>query len=119
MIRLCRVDSINKDTEEYIKKEMYNFVFDVGSYFIKDEDIIIGMIDYEIFEEYVKIYSIQISDKYRNKGYGRKVINLLLKKKGMICGEATSTSVGFYSRFNKSEIERNDLEGSIYFAIFK
>ena len=41
---------------------------------IKSEDNVVGMIDYEVKGEYVKIFYITIAEEYKRQGYATEVI---------------------------------------------
>lgn len=51
-----------------------------GSKLIKCNDIIVGMIDYDVTDEYVKIYYITIEDEYKRQGIASRVVNMIKEK---------------------------------------
>lgn len=66
---------IEKDVNnEYV--QLYG-ISTPGSKLIKYGDIIVGMIDYNVTDEYVKIYYITIEDIYKRQGIATKIINMI------------------------------------------
>jgi ribosomal protein S18 acetylase RimI-like enzyme len=51
-----------------------------GSKLIKYNDIIVGMIDYNVTDDYVKIHYITVDDKYKRRGIASRVINMIKEK---------------------------------------
>lgn len=64
--------NIRKNVSKYWKNKNLT-----GLYFIKDKKKIIGIISFKNYKEYLYINMIEIF--YKNKGYGRKTVNLLLE----------------------------------------
>ena len=48
-----------------------------GSKLIKYNNTIVGMIDYNVTDDYIKIYYITVEDKYKRRGIASKVINMI------------------------------------------
>lgn len=49
------------------------------TYILVDRDVCVGRINIEITEEYTKIASLYVQDKYRGKGYSKKLLKKALK----------------------------------------
>ena len=47
---------------------------------IKCNDVIVGMIDYEVYKDNVKIFYIRIEDEYRRQGIARRVIEGIINE---------------------------------------
>lgn len=51
-----------------------------GSKLIKYNDDIVGMIDYNVTDDYVKIHYITVDDKYKRRGIASRVIDMIKEK---------------------------------------
>ena len=47
---------------------------------IKCNDVVVGMIDYEIYKDSIKIFYITIEDEYRRQGIARRVIGDIINE---------------------------------------
>lgn len=47
---------------------------------IKCNDVVVGMIDYEVYKDNVKIFYIRIEDEYRRQGIARRVIEGIINE---------------------------------------
>lgn len=47
---------------------------------IKCNDVVVGMIDYEVYKDNVKIFYIRIEDEYRRQGIARRVMEGIINE---------------------------------------
>lgn len=89
-------------------------------FYISNNNVVVGMIDYyidddEIFIDYLKIY-----DEFQRSGYGRKAIMYLLEKHPdkYIRGKSLRDSVGFWYKLGAEfDIKPNYINLTIPFII--
>lgn len=65
---------------------------------IKCDDVVVGMIDYEVYREYVKIFYIRIEDEYRRQGIARRVVeNIINENRGKyLYGDSLPGAIEFW-----------------------
>ena len=86
---------VKEDCKQYLP------LFGVSSpdaYVLKCNDDIVGMIDYKITDEYVKIFYITILAKYKRKGLATEAItNLINENKGKyLYGDSLPGAIEFW-----------------------
>lgn len=71
-----------------------------GAKLIMHNDITVGMIDYNIYDEKVHIQYIMVQDEYRRLGIARKVIEKLMKENPgkYMYGDALPGAVKFWEK---------------------
>jgi ribosomal protein S18 acetylase RimI-like enzyme len=71
-----------------------------GSKLIMYNDITVGMVDYNIYDEKVHIQYIMIQDEYRRLGIARKVIEKLMRENPgkYMYGDALPGAVKFWEK---------------------
>ena len=78
---------------------------------IKCNDVIVGMIDYEVYKDNVKIFYIIIEDVYRRQGIARRVVeNIINENKGKyLYGDSLPGAIEFWrslgAEFDEDEDE--------------
>jgi GNAT superfamily N-acetyltransferase len=65
---------------------------------IKCNDVVVGMIDYEVYKDNVKIFYIRIEDDYRRQGIARRVIeNIINENRGKyLYGDSLPGAIEFW-----------------------
>lgn len=120
-LKVKKIESLNKELKNIIKKDLKHFTFKEGSYKILIEDKVVGFSDMYLYDDYIVLKSLEILEKYKNKGIGKKYIKHLFDNYNInrICGISKPGSVYFYNSFDNSIIEHNEYDDETYFTIFK
>lgn len=89
------IDIVEDMNNEFV--ELYG-ISTPGSKMIKCNDNIVGIIDYNITDEYIKIYYITIVDKYKRHGIATKVIKMIKESNPgkYIYGDALPEALNFW-----------------------
>ena len=67
-----------KDTHgEYLQ---YFGISTPSALIIKCNDVVVGIIDYEVYKDNVKIFYIRIEDEYRRQGIARRVMEDIINE---------------------------------------
>ena len=90
----------------------YFGVSSVDAVVIKCNDNVVGMIDYTIKDEYVKIFYIRIEDEYRRQGIARRVIEQIIgENKGKyLYGDSLPGAIEFWKSLGAEFDEEDDDE---------
>ena len=82
------------------------------AFIIKCNDIIVGMVDYEEYEDYVKIFYIRIEDVYRRQGIAKRVIeSIISNNKGKyLYGDSLPGALEFWRSLGAEFDEEEDEE---------
>jgi GNAT superfamily N-acetyltransferase len=78
---------------------------------IKCNDVVVGMIDYEVYKDNVKIFYIRIEDDYRRQGIARRVMESIINEnKGKyLYGDSLPGAIEFWrslgAEFDEDEDE--------------
>lgn len=118
-IKILKIEERTLEIDRFEKEKID--MFNNMTHIILLDDTLIGMMEYEISNDKIILYSIEIIKEYRNKGYGTIIINKLLSIKNIrsIVGEAIETALDFYLSFKNVDIDINEFEEAIYFKINK
>lgn len=86
------VDDVNK---EYVK--LYGFCA-ANAKLIKRDDDVVGMIDYEIHPDSVKIFYITVSSEYKRQGIATEVVEMIKQdhKDKYIYGDSLPGAIEFW-----------------------
>ena len=71
---------IKLDTDIHGEALQYFGVSTPSALIIKCNDVVVGMIDYEVYKDNVKIFYIRIEDEYRRQGIARRVMEGIINE---------------------------------------
>ena len=105
-----------KEREEYLKQ--YGVV-SADSYLIKYNKNIVGMVDFEEHEDYVKIFYITVGEEYRRQGIAKLVVDLIGSRNTgkYIYGDAVPDALKFWTAMGVEFDEDPDEDYLIPFHI--
>lgn len=102
-----------------MKEEKFNYC--ANSYDIMDDDIVVGGLSLIEKEDNIIVSSICIDFRFRKRGIGKKVIDILKEKCSYLSGDSCPFAIGFWLKMGATfeyPIKEEDLDEMMNEGIF-